>query len=122
MTALTYLVPPICMACKHLGVDTDPDAEAPDDVTPMDVTPMSASCAAFPKGIPSEIFVSSGDHYEPIGGEVVVGGKPIVFELEPGEEYALRNRETMKQMYREVDEELRALGYTPPDEQDHEDG
>ena len=46
---LTYGVPPLCMACKHLGVDTDPDAEAPDDVTPM-----SASCAAFPKGIPSE--------------------------------------------------------------------
>ena len=81
---LTYGVPPLCMACKHLGVDTDPDAEAPDDVTPM-----SASCAAFPKGIPSEIFVSSGDHYEPIGGEVVVGGKPIVFELDPGEEYVM---------------------------------
>jgi len=115
MMRLTYGVPPLCMACKHLGVDTDPDAEAPDDVTPM-----SASCAAFPKGIPSEIFVSSGDHYEPIGGEVVVGGKPIVFELEPGEGYALRNRETMKQMYQEVDEELRALGYAPPNEQAHE--
>ena len=110
------------MACKHLGVDTDPDAEAPDDVTPMDVTPMSASCAAFPKGIPSEIFVSSGDHYEPIGGEVVVGGKPIVFELEPGEEYVLSNRETMRQMYREIDKELRDLGYVPLHEQDHEDG
>ena len=117
MTQLTYSMQAICMACKHLGVDTNPDADVPDDVTPM-----SASCAAFPNGIPSEIFVSSGDHYEPIGGEVVVGGKPIVFELEPGEEYALRNRETMKQMYREIDEELRALGYTPPDEQDHEDG
>ncbi len=117
MTALTYSIPPICMACKHLGVGTNPDADVPDDVTPM-----SASCAAFPNGIPSEIFVSSGDHYEPIGGEVVVGGKPIVFELEPGEEYALRNRETMKQMYREIDKELRDLGYVPRHEQDQEDG
>ena len=112
---LTYPIPPICMACKHLGVDTDPDAEVPDDVTPM-----SESCAAFPKGIPSRIFVDGGDHYEPIGGEVVLGGKPIVFEMEPGEEYALRNRETMKEMYREIDVELRSLGTTPPHEVGHE--
>ena len=117
MTSLTYSMPPICLACKHLGVDTDLDADVPDDVTPM-----SMSCAAFPNGIPSEIFVDGGDHYEPSGGEVVVGGKPIVFELEPGEEYALRNRETMKQMHREVDKELRDLGYVPLHEQDHEDG
>ena len=117
MTALTYSIPPICMACKHLGVDTNPDADVPDDVTPM-----SMSCAAFPNGIPSEIFVDGGDHYEPIGGEVVVGGKPIVFELEPGEEYVLSNRETMRQMYREIDKDLRDLGYVPLHEQDHEDG
>ena len=117
MTQLTYPMPAICAACKHLGVDTDPDADVPDGVTPM-----SMSCAAFPKGIPSEIYVDGGDHYEPIGGEVVVGGKPILFELEPGEGYVLRNRETMRRIDREIDEELRALGYTPPDEQDHEDG
>ena len=111
---LTYPIPAICMACKHLGVDTNPDAEAPDDVTPM-----SESCAAFPKGIPSKIFVDGGDHYEPIGGEVVVGGKPIVFEMESGEEYVLEQRKVMKQMYREVDEQLRALGYAPPNEQAH---
>ena len=117
MTGLTYSTPAICMACKHLGVDTNPDADAD-----ADVTPMSMSCAAFPNGIPSEIFVDGGDHYEPIGGEVVVGGKPIVFELEPGEEYVLSNRETMRQMYRETDKELRDLGYVPRHEQDHEDG
>ena len=112
---LTYPIPAICMACKHLGVDTDPEIEAPDDVTPM-----SESCAAFPKGIPSEIYVDGGDHYEPIGGEVVVGGKPIVFELEPGDGYVLRNRETMRQMHAEIAVELRALGHVPPNEQAHE--
>ena len=109
------------MACKHLGVDIDPDAETPDDVTPMSGSG-SAACAAFPKGIPSRIYVGGDDHYEPIGGEVVAGGKPIVFELEPGEGYVLRNRETMRQMYREIDTELRDLGYAPPNEQAHEDG
>lgn len=53
-----------------------------------------AFCAAFPEGIPDAILFGGFDHRDPFGGEERdADGKPILFELRPGEEDALKGYE-----------------------------
>lgn len=60
-------IPPICFYCKHL-VRNAPWAELP-------------KCAAFPDGIPAEIYFEHGDHRQSRDGD-----HGIQFALEVGME------------------------------------
>lgn len=77
-TALGIFMEPVCMACVHLTIEFDGGMRSDD------VNPMSMSCLAFPKGIPVSIWEGGDDHDVPIGTEVMIGGKPILFEKEDG--------------------------------------
>ena len=116
-TPLVIFMEPICMACVHLAIEYDGGVR--DD----DVNPMNMSCAAFPNGIPDSIWGNGDDHDAPIGTEVRIGGKPILFEMEDGpdaqevlEIRAIQRRKQVESKKR-VEAALVRLH-----EQDHEDG
>lgn len=78
----------ICFACQHRRGD---------------------KCDAYPKGIPDPIIFGGFDHRQPYGGEATRGGRPILFELEPGRERSLT-------AYEAVVLELRSLEASSPNE------
>lgn len=51
-------IPPICFMCKHL-IENDQWTEG------------NPRCAAFPEGIPDEIWLNGYDHRNPLGDERV---------------------------------------------------
>ncbi len=70
----------ICFACRH-----------------RDFSGEDPTCAAFPDGIPSEIFYGGFDHRKPFGRERKRDGKPILFDLEEGfEDDLVAYEEVMK--------------------------
>jgi hypothetical protein len=71
---MTTRSPNQCLACVHL----DEEVRRVYGATPK--------CAAFPNGIPDDIFYGGGDHRDPVGGER--GGR--VFKMAEGEAAQLR--------------------------------
>jgi hypothetical protein len=59
---MTTIVMPICLVCRHY------DRTAPGP---------GIRCAAFPNGVPDEIFTSEADHRMPFDGDGGVRFEPI---------------------------------------------
>ena len=69
---MTTISPNQCVACKHASLET---------LTRYGVTP---TCAAYPNGIPLEIWAQAGDHREPRGDEK--GGRVFTMSDRPAAE------------------------------------
>ena len=59
---MTFLAAPICLGCKHY------DRTAPGP---------GLRCAAFPDGVPNEIYVSAADHRQPFAGDQGIRFEPV---------------------------------------------
>ena len=59
---MTSIAMPICLGCRHY------DRTAPGP---------GIRCAAFPDGVPEEIFLSGADHREPFDGDRGIQFEPI---------------------------------------------